>query len=1117
MNGSEDKSDHNVLKPDNGSSSSEKEENTTEQLEFVSSDAKSSDSPPLNEAPLKEPEFEILNPSDFDELTGEAGSIVKSGASSLGSYADVSSLPDSPGVEATMEHSDMKKLLHEAGKESGESSTETEEHSPSEDDVNVSHDDQGQRDRKETPSVNTLLSNEDVSFRFEETKSTLADHQVIPKIVNQIDKEFPASGEGISNEASNSHSNDTADLSKIQDDVGASLYGSITYLGSSAVNAPVSDTELKRTLAVLKDQSKEAMDIILSIGATHDSAVKLIDPESKTVIATYQLQKILFCGRGDANGDERDCFGFNTCHGMADVFHCHVFQCLQEDSAEKILTRFSRSFRNILKPATDSGLIYKFDLVLDILEDDGKGSYTSVPRDKTCFKLRRDVHKQIIVTLHQLSNRLVIIERCFGLLICPGRNVTHADMNLLEKISMENLDNGRVYVISGNWNPEREDTLVLNTETRKDFTVHMTVAVDCVVSGISEPVRFIKEVGVKLYPSSERFWNPSRPKIKERYILELKLATDDPENEKSYEVSSLRRSTQREIKEQNQVSQMVKNEDASVVDEENDDEEDNDEPLMSGSGEVLRECSEEQLGSWAEVINKWKDVDSRPKQVTPLIRKQGVPEPLRAKVWQMLVGVEDSHYLVESYKDLIRKESPTEQVIVWDIHRTFPGHDYFRSSEGEGQENLHKICRAYSVYDDEVGYCQGMSFLAAVLLLHLPEEQAFGVFVKIMYDYNQRELFLNGFEQLNLSFFILERIIEEFLPDLHSHFLENNIESHMYCSQWFLTLFTAKFPLSLVYRIIDLYLSEGQHMVYQVALALLKVAKKDLLQLSFEGMLKYFRVSLPRRFIAKDEHNNFIHVVLYYKTVKKKLKKYEEEYEIKKEREKESEDPVERLQRENKQLMLANLRIEQENDALAYELVTTKVSLREKLDEAEERAEDCLRELEVLQKRVPELEDENQKFLNEGSLVKDLLRKSAEESEATRLRYESVIEQYKKICTQLDERSEQLKANLKKELKEIKMRIGSCETCCRLFSNESRQAKPGEENNEFKTSIKIEDSDQRMKELELELAQTKLSLVEAECNVQDLEHRLSSFMSAVAAEESKPWFRRSKLGTPAKK
>ena len=63
------------------------------------------------------------------------------------------------------------------------------------------------------------------------------------------------------------------------------------------------------------------------------------------------------------------------------------------------------------QPFPDCGLIYKFDLVLDVLEDDGKGSFSSVPRGKTCFKVRRDVQKQITIHLHQLSNRLLIIER----------------------------------------------------------------------------------------------------------------------------------------------------------------------------------------------------------------------------------------------------------------------------------------------------------------------------------------------------------------------------------------------------------------------------------------------------------------------------------------------------------------------------------------------------------------------------------------------------------------------------------------------------------------------------------------------------------------------------------
>lgn len=51
---------------------------------------------------------------------------------------------------------------------------------------------------------------------------------------------------------------------------------------------------------------------------------------------------------------------------------------------------------------------------------------------------------------------------------------------------------------------------------------------------------------------------------------------------------------------------------------------------------------------------------------------------------------------------------------------------------------------------------------------------------------------------------------QERLPDLWAHFQELNLEAHMYASQWFLTLFTAKFPLCMVFHITDLLLCEVQ-------------------------------------------------------------------------------------------------------------------------------------------------------------------------------------------------------------------------------------------------------------------------------------------------------------------
>ena len=49
--------------------------------------------------------------------------------------------------------------------------------------------------------------------------------------------------------------------------------------------------------------------------------------------------------------------------------------------------------------------------------------------------------------------------------------------------------------------------------------------------------------------------------------------------------------------------------------------------------------------------------------------------------------------------------------------------------------------QAYSVYDSEIGYCQGQSFLIAALLLQMPEEQTFGVLVKVMHDLGKKIVF----------------------------------------------------------------------------------------------------------------------------------------------------------------------------------------------------------------------------------------------------------------------------------------------------------------------------------------------------------------------------------------
>uniref|UniRef100_A0A8C2HSI0 Rab GTPase-activating protein 1 n=1 Tax=Cyprinus carpio TaxID=7962 RepID=A0A8C2HSI0_CYPCA len=622
------------------------------------------------------------------------------------------------------------------------------------------------------------------------------------------------------------------------------VFSKLTYLGCASVNAPRSEVEALRMVSILRSQCQMPLDVSLSVPGVSEGTVRLLDPQTSTEIANYPIYKILFCVRGHDSTPESDCFAFTESHYNSEIFRIHVFRCEIQEAVSRILYSFATAFRRSANkaplaakapPLTPDSDVFTFTVSLEIKEDDGKGTFSAVSKDKDrqSFKLRPGMDKKIVIYVQQTSNKELAIERCFGLLLSPGKNVKNSDMHLLDLESMGKSSDGKSYIITGSWNPNTPQFHAVNEETPKDKFMYMTTAVDLVITEVEEPVRFLLETRVRVCSPNERlFWPFSKRSYTESFYL--KKSNSDT----LYEVVSLESETERERKKTTASPGILSS--------------DNDEPLLSGSGDVSKECGEKILETWGDLLSKWHlNLAVRPKQLPALVRN-GVPEALRGEVWQLLAGCHNNDHLVEEYRTLITKESPQDSAITRDINRTFPAHDYFKDTGGDGQDSLYKICKAYSVYDEEIGYCQGQSFLAAVLLLHMPEEQAFSVLVKIMFEYGLRELFKQNFEDLHCKFFQLERLMQECIPDLYAHFLDLGLEAHMYASQWFLTLFTAKFPLYMVFHIIDLLLCEGISVIFNVALALLKTSKDDLLQTDFEGALKFFRVPVPKRYRSEE-------------------------------------------------------------------------------------------------------------------------------------------------------------------------------------------------------------------------------------------------------------------------
>ncbi|TLS27337.1 hypothetical protein PpBr36_04683 [Pyricularia pennisetigena] len=234
------------------------------------------------------------------------------------------------------------------------------------------------------------------------------------------------------------------------------------------------------------------------------------------------------------------------------------------------------------------------------------------------------------------------------------------------------------------------------------------------------------------------------------------------------------------------------------------------------------------LEFYAALVKDYEQTAARlPTLLSHKIRK-GIPPPLRGVVWTSMSGARDVA-LEEQFEYLSGESSPFECIISKDLGRSFPGVDMFREADGEGQRMLGRVLKCYSIYDPEIGYCQGLAFLVGPLLMHMPDKQAFCVLVRLMENYDLRSCFLPDLSGLHVRIWQFNQLIHEHLPVLSNHLDDLQVDP-VYVSQWFLSFFGTAAPLPFLFRIYDVLFAEGStETLLRVALSLMRKNERRLL------------------------------------------------------------------------------------------------------------------------------------------------------------------------------------------------------------------------------------------------------------------------------------------------
>ncbi|XP_027646331.2 USP6 N-terminal-like protein isoform X1 [Falco peregrinus] len=280
-------------------------------------------------------------------------------------------------------------------------------------------------------------------------------------------------------------------------------------------------------------------------------------------------------------------------------------------------------------------------------------------------------------------------------------------------------------------------------------------------------------------------------------------------------------------------------------------------PVHDAAIEKQKHLEIERTTKWLKMLKSWEKYKNSEKFHRRIYK--GIPLQFRGQVWSLLLDVpkmkEEMKDFYNKLKCQARGSSPDIRQIDLDVNRTYRDHIMFRDRYGVKQQSLFHVLAAYSIYNTEVGYCQGMSQITALLLMYMNEEDAFWALVKLLSGpkHAMHGFFIPGFPKLLRFQEHHDKILKKFLSKLKQHLDSQDMSTSFYTTKWFFQCFLDRTPFTLSLRIWDIYILEGERILTAMSYTILKLHRKHLMKLQMEGLVEFLQESLAKDFFYEDD------------------------------------------------------------------------------------------------------------------------------------------------------------------------------------------------------------------------------------------------------------------------
>ena len=257
----------------------------------------------------------------------------------------------------------------------------------------------------------------------------------------------------------------------------------------------------------------------------------------------------------------------------------------------------------------------------------------------------------------------------------------------------------------------------------------------------------------------------------------------------------------------------------------------------------------------------------------------------RIKIWKQILKFDkNKNNYTETKEKISKEELPIFETINMDVIRT-----KFTTDNENNKKKTYNILCCVALNHPKINYCQGMNYIAAFLLTYTKsEEEAYNIFNYLLETTDYSDLFANELKRLSKYFYVFDRLIYIYLPEVFSYLKTQNLSVTYYISPWFITLFTNALnhinelnnPKVLIW-IFDLFIVEGWKAVIKIGLCLMKHFENKILGLKYDELL-HFLVNdiLKYDFFQNNNYEKLRKIYFSLKIESGLIENIEKEYEI---------------------------------------------------------------------------------------------------------------------------------------------------------------------------------------------------------------------------------------------